>query len=137
MTWSILVVDDDESVAFFTRENLADLGADYTIEAVTSGKEAWQRLASEPFDLVIADLRMPDMTGLELLRRAKQRYPQTQLILMTAFGSDKVRADARQLQVYRYITKPFRMEDLLDTARAALEGAVVSDGQKERITCKE
>jgi CheY-like chemotaxis protein len=120
--------NDDESVAFFTRENLADLGADYTIEAVTSGQEAWQKLESEPFDLVIADLRMPGMNGLELLRRAKQRYPQTQLILMTAYGSDKVQADARRLQVYRYITKPFHMEDLLDAARSALEGAVVSAG---------
>lgn len=126
MTWRILVVDDDESVAFLTAENLAELGSAYHIEAATSGKEAWQKMSDQPFDLVITDLRMPGMDGLELLRRTRKSYPQTRLILMTAYGSDEVQASVRRLQAYHYITKPFRMEELLDAARGALEGLTVN-----------
>jgi CheY-like chemotaxis protein len=129
MTCRILVVDDDESVAFSTSENLSELGTAYHIEAATSGEEAWQKMSVEPYDLIITDLRMPGgMDGLELLRRTRKSFPQTRLILMTAYGSDEVQASARRLQAYRYITKPFRMEELLDAARDALVSLTVNNG---------
>lgn len=126
MTWRILVVDDDEGVAFFTAENLTELGTAYQVETATSGEEAWQKMSAQPYDLVITDLRMPGMDGLELLRRTRASFPQTRLILMTAYGSDKVQASVRRMQAYRYITKPFRIQDLLDAARGALEGLTVN-----------
>ena len=126
MTWRILVVDDDQGVAFFTRENLAELGAAYRVEAVTSGEEAWQKMSVEPYDLVVTDLRMPGMDGLELIRRMRESFPQTRSILMTAYGSDEVQATARRLQTYSYIAKPFRARDLLNAARSALEGLTVN-----------
>ena len=126
MAWRILVVDDDPGVAFFTKENLAGLGAAYHVEAVTSGEEALRKMAAEPYDLVIADLRMPGMNGLELLYRIRKRYPQTRLILMTAYGNDRVQEAARRLQVYRYIAKPFQIRDLVNAVRAALGGFTVN-----------
>jgi hypothetical protein len=66
------------------------------------------------------------MDGLELLRRTRKNHPQTRLILMTGYGSDEVEANARRLQAYRYITKPFYMQDLLDAARDALEGPIIN-----------
>ncbi len=126
MAWRILIVDDDPGVAFFTKENLAGLGAAYHVEAAMSGEEALRKMAVEPYDLVIADLRMPGMNGLELLYRVKRRYPQTQLILMTAYGNDRVQQAAHRLQVYRYIAKPFQIEDLINAVRAALGGFTVN-----------
>jgi CheY-like chemotaxis protein len=118
MTWRILVVDDDESVAFFTRESLLELGTAYHVEMASSGEEAWRKIRARPYDIVIADLRMQGMDGLELLSRTRRGYPRTQLVLMTAYGNDGVRAAARQLQVCRCIAKPFQMEELIDAIRS-------------------
>ncbi len=125
----ILIVDDEESVVFFLGESLAELGPGYTVETARSGEEALARIARQPFDLVITDLRMPGVDGLELLKTLQATQPDTRLILMTAYGSDQVEAEARRLAVYRYITKPFKIEDLVDAARQALgEMALSSKG---------
>ena len=126
MTKRVLIVDDEESVVFFLGENLAELGAEYEVETACSGEEALENMSVQHFDLVITDLRMPGVDGLELVEQVRARYPQTRLILMTAFGSDQVEAEARRLQVYRYITKPFRVEDLVDAARQALGDMAIS-----------
>ena len=129
MSKRILIVDDEESVVFFLGESLTELGAKYEVETACSGEEALEKMAAHHFDLVITDLRMPGVDGLELVEQVGKRYPQTHLILMTAFGSDQVAAEARRLHVYRYITKPFRVEDLVDAARQALgEMAVAQPG---------
>jgi len=122
----ILIVDDEESVVFFLGENLAELGPGYKIETARSGEEALIRIAKQPFDLVITDLRMPGVDGLELLQTLHATQPDTRLILMTAYGSDQVEAEARRLKVYRYITKPFKIEDLVDAARQALGDIALS-----------
>lgn len=127
MSGRILIVDDEESVVFFLGENLAELGPGYVVETAGSGEEALIKMASRPFDLVVTDLRMPGVDGLDLLRTIRTTHPNTRLILMTAYGSDQVEAEARRLQVYRYITKPFKVEDLVDTVRKALSGMAVSD----------
>ncbi len=126
MTKRILIVDDEESVVFFLGENLSNLGAEYEVKTACSGEEALEKMSVHHFDLVITDLRMPGVDGLELVEQVRAHYPQTRLILMTAFGSDQVEAEARRLQVYRYITKPFRVEDLVDAARQALGEMAIS-----------
>jgi len=122
----ILIVDDEESVVFFLGENLAELGPGYHVETARSGEEALTKIAQQPFDLVITDLRMPGVDGLELLESIRATDPKTRLILMTAYGSDRVEAEARRLAVYRYITKPFKIEDLVDAARQALGDMALS-----------
>jgi CheY-like chemotaxis protein len=122
----ILIVDDDESVVFFLGENLAQMGKGYEVEIAYSGEEALARMAKQPFDLLITDLRMPGVDGLELLEQVRARYPDTRLILMTAYGSDKVEAEAHRLEVYRYITKPFEVEELVGVVRQALSKVAVS-----------
>jgi CheY-like chemotaxis protein len=120
MAKRILVVDDEESSAFLLSENLAELGPEYRVETACSAEEALQKTAAESFDLVITDLRMPGLDGLELLERVRAAHPQTRLILITAYGSEQVEARARRLEICRYMTKPFRIEDLLDAVREAL-----------------
>ncbi|MBN1936828.1 MAG: response regulator [Anaerolineae bacterium] len=119
MVKRILIVDDEKSVAFFTRENLVELGPEYDVHAALSGAEALNKMSSQPFDLVISDFRMPQMNGLELLYRVQRRWPQTRLILMTAYGNEQIKGAAERLRAYRYITKPFRMEVLFDAIQTA------------------
>jgi CheY-like chemotaxis protein len=124
----ILIVEDEESLAFLIEENLAELGPDYTTEVCGSGAEALARMRKQPFDLVISDLRMPGMDGLTLLSEIRRLYPHTRLVLMTAYGDSRAEARARQLEVSRYITKPFHIEELIGAARDAL-GEVGGGGQ--------
>jgi CheY-like chemotaxis protein len=116
----VLIVDDEEKVVFFLRESLEELGRDFTIGTAGSAEEALEKIESHPYDLVISDLRMPGIDGLQLLERVKQRSPDTRFILMTAYGSDEVEARAHGLEVYDYIAKPFHVSDLLTVARHAL-----------------
>ncbi len=116
----VLVVDDEEKVVFFLRESLEELGHDFTISAAKSADEALEKIEQQPYDLVISDLRMPGTDGLDLLREIKERNPDTRLVLMTAYGSDEVEADAQSLEVFEYITKPFHVSDLIEVARDAL-----------------
>ena len=119
MTKRILLVDDEQSTLFFVGENLAELGEEFEIVAAGSGEEALRQFSLQRFDLVISDLRMPGMDGLTLLQMIREVNQNTHLILMTAYGSEHVETTARHLHLDSYITKPFRVEDLLDAARAA------------------
>jgi two-component system response regulator (stage 0 sporulation protein F) len=118
----ILIVEDEESLAFLIQENLAELGPDYTIEVCGSGIEALAKVGKQPFDLVISDLCMPAMDGLTLLSEIHCLYPDTHLMLMTAYGDSQVETKAKNLKVSRYITKPFHIEELIATVRDTLSG---------------
>ena len=127
----VLVVDDEEKVVFFLRESLEELGKNFTIGTAKSAEEALEKIDDQPYDLVISDLRMPGTDGLDLLRKIREKNPDTRLILMTAYGSDDVEADARSLDVFDYITKPFHVSDLVQVARDALAGPPVSGEEVE------
>jgi two-component system response regulator (stage 0 sporulation protein F) len=142
MSKRVLIVDDEESLTYFLGENLAGLSLGYEVETARSGKEALAKISQQPFDLVITDFLMPDLDGLELIEQIRVRHPQTHLILMTAYGNDQVEAEARRLEVYRYITKPFQVEELVTAVRQALgetipslEGShTLTEAQLEAIT---
>lgn len=137
----VLIVDDEEKVVFFLRESLEELGRDCTIGTARSAEEALEKIDTNPYDLVISDLRMPGLDGLQLLERVKETHPNTRFILMTAYGSDEVERQAHNLKAYDYITKPFHVSDLLRVARHALAEMTVDadsdlellDGQMEAV----
>jgi putative nucleotidyltransferase with HDIG domain len=116
----ILVVDDEESI----REIVSSMlnSANYQCRQASSGKEALARLDSgEEFDLMLTDLMMPEMDGSGLLERAKERYPDMPVVMVTAVHDIKVALDAIRDGAYDYLTKPFEREQLLATVRRALE----------------
>ena len=131
MTKRILVVDDDTSTAFFLGENLAELGPAYQVETATSGEEAIARFSARRFDLVISDLRMPRMDGLDLLDWIRERDANVRLILMTAYGSALAEAQARRLGVDCYIQKPFRVEELLAAVCVSLAALAPETRERE------
>jgi len=114
----ILIVDDEPKVAFFFQKHLEMM--EYAALAVNSGDAALQELRQHHYDLMITDLRMPGMDGLELLRHVRSISPQTQTILVTAYGTDEVWHEAERLQIFRALSKPFKMPELLAVVREAL-----------------
>ncbi len=119
-TKRILIVDDEPKVAFFFQKNLEMVDKSYQVKAVNSGSEALVEIQADPYDLMITDLRMPGMNGLELLRQVRQISPQTQTILVTAFGGYNVWREADQLQVFRSLSKPLKIPELVTSVREAL-----------------
>jgi CheY-like chemotaxis protein/predicted regulator of Ras-like GTPase activity (Roadblock/LC7/MglB family) len=117
----ILIVDDETKVAFFLQESLEALGYDFEVLSVFSTEEALREVNRKRFDLLVTDQRMPGMNGLELIRQVQERYPETQFILITAYGTEDVLAQAQQLGTFRYFTKPFHIEDFVQTVLEALQ----------------
>ena len=115
----ILVVDDEVKLAFLLKQSLLNLGPEFEIETANSGLEALKIMESNPCDLLITDFRMRGMGGLDLMRAIKSESPETLVILMTAYGSPEIVAEAKRLDVYRYITKPFPIEEFQQIVRDA------------------
>jgi DNA-binding NtrC family response regulator len=108
----ILIVDDEPTLVFFLRQDLSERGLDCEVEGVGSGEDALARLAFTQYSVLITDLRMPGINGLTLAAAARSLQPAIGVVLMTAFGSHEVEAEAEQLMIDGYLTKPFQMERL-------------------------
>jgi len=138
----ILIVDDEPKVAFFLQESLESLERNYQVVHAETGESALEAMDHGRFDVVITDLRMPGMNGLQLMQHVKEHFPETRTILITAYGSDDVEAETRRLNAYRYFTKPFHIEDLTEAVQEAMEDGVPStaslvvlpDERLERLT---
>ena len=106
----ILVVEDDEYVLGSIKSVLDDEG--YRVSTASNGLEALSFYRKEPFDLVISDLKMPQMDGFELLKQLKLEYPEIFLIMMTAYGSVRTAVEAMKIGAYDYLTKPVSAEEM-------------------------
>ena len=118
-TAQILIVDDDSG----NREGLTLLlqQAGYEITATESGESALQRLAETSFAIIITDLFMPGISGLDILRRVKERTPQTPVILMTGHASTETAVEAMKEGAFDYLTKPINVKELKILLDKALE----------------
>ena len=119
----ILVVDDDERVLLVLHDILAGLGSQYEVVTAQSGYEALDKARKTPFDLLIADLRMPGMDGVELTEAIKALSPSTVVIWITAYGSQETSAEAQRLGVYRCLDKPLEVAEIRQIALEALGAA--------------
>jgi Response regulator containing CheY-like receiver, AAA-type ATPase, and DNA-binding domains len=118
-TDNILVVDDDSSVRRVVQMQLSEAG--YGVELAATGGEALRILGEKHPKLVITDLRMPDLDGIELLRRIGEDEIETTVIMVTAFGSIETAVQAMRLGAYDYITKPIDYDALLLAVNRAME----------------
>jgi DNA-binding NtrC family response regulator len=123
----ILVVDDEAPVRDIVKKGLSKMGG-YDVEAAQNGLEAIEKMERDVFDLVLTDLKMPEMDGLDLLKTIKGTRPETMVILMTAYGSIETAVEAMKMGANDYITKPVDFNDLL---------IHISKAQKESILLKE
>ena len=114
----VLVVDDEAIVAESCRRVLAEQG--YSVDTVLSGREGLNRAFSQNFDLVMTDLRMPDLDGMDLVRALRAKQPQTAVVIITAFGTVPSAVEATRLGVADYIEKPFTPDQLAEAVARAL-----------------
>ena len=117
----ILVVDDEPVVNEGCRRVLAQEG--HAVQTTESGREGLTRAVAEDFDLVITDLKMPDLDGMELVRTLRSDRPNTAIVIITGYGTVTSAVEAIQLGVSDYIEKPFTPGELTETVRRALASA--------------
>lgn len=115
----ILIVDDEEGVAFTLREGLRKLPR-CEIAVALSGHQALELFAEQPFDLLITDYKMPDLSGVALASCIQQRYPGTNIILMTAYGRDLVQDLVTTHAIRHVLHKPIRLAEVRDVALETL-----------------
>ena len=120
---TILVVDDEPEMRALLRDVLQERGHQVTL--AENGREALKRLGEGDYGVVLSDLRMRGMEGIELLTEIKRGYPDTNVILMTAFGSVETAVEAMKEGAYDYLVKPVKTEELIRvTERAVREAAL-------------
>lgn len=115
----ILIIDDDTSLRRVLEYNLLEAG--YAVAAAASGEEGLPLFADIEPSLVITDMNMPGMSGMEVLKNIKERSPETLVIIITAFGSVDIAVEAMKAGAYDYITKPFNRDELRLIVAKALQ----------------
>src|SRR5665647_1539940 len=118
MNARILIVDDEDIVI---RSCLRILGGDYQVEAVQDGREALRKIEENPYDVMILDIMMPNMDGLEVLRRVKETHPNVDVIMITGLSQIDTAVQAMKLGAFDYISKPFEPDELKLVVQRALE----------------
>jgi two-component system response regulator AtoC len=116
---SILVADDDASIRSLLRQLLTDEG--YSITEAATGTEVIAQVGESSPDLVIMDVRMPELDGIEALPKVKTASPKTSVLIMTAFGSSNAAIKAMELGAFDYITKPFELDKISHTVKRAFD----------------
>jgi two-component system, NtrC family, response regulator PilR len=117
----ILVVDDESGMREFLKIMLEKMG--YQVDSSDSGEDAIKKIEQGRHDLVICDLKMPRISGLEVLRRSKETNPEAPVLMITAFGSAESAVEAMKLGAYDYITKPFKVDEMQFVIHKAMEKA--------------
>lgn len=114
----ILVVEDEPAVREGVREWLKEDG--YNVDCVATGEEALERIGKEEFGVIVVDLRLPGIDGLQVFEAAQEMKPGTKGILITAFPSRETMEKAKRLGILDYLPKPFKVEDLEKVIGGAL-----------------
>jgi DNA-binding NtrC family response regulator len=115
----LLIVDDEKNIRLTVRYTLEPLG--FEVDAAVNGEEALEKLEAQPYDLVLLDLRMPGMEGLQVLRQIARRQPHTPVAIVTAHGTVENAVEAMKLGAIDFIRKPFSPNELRELVTTILE----------------
>lgn len=115
----ILIVDDDPNISVLLSVSLSPFG--YELTSASSGSQALELIEAERFNLAILDYMLPDLNGIEVLRRIREQRSDTEVIMVTAYASLETAVEALRLGAYDYITKPFQIDTIQSTVQRALE----------------
>jgi DNA-binding NtrC family response regulator len=115
--FKVLMVDDEEDFVktLAERMKMRDLDSDVALD----GEQALQMVEGDIPDVMVLDLKMPGIDGMEVLKRVRQAYPQVQVIILTGHGSEKDEAEAKRLGAFAYLQKPVEIDKLVRTLRDA------------------
>ena len=115
----ILVVDDESLMREFLTESL--LSHRYDVDSVESGTRAYEFMNTTSYDLILTDFKMPKITGIDVLKRARGKMPDCKVVIMTAYGTVENAVEAMKLGAFDYITKPFSLDEILIIIKRALD----------------
>lgn len=125
----ILIVDDDREFRSNLSEVLKDAG--YDADEAQSARQAIEKMGDNEFDVVLLDFMMPKMSGMDALLELRKIQPRTKVIMITAFATVENAVDAIKKGASDYISKPFKIDELLTTIRRVLEEARFEEGRKK------
>ncbi|MEJ5375471.1 MAG: response regulator [bacterium] len=124
----VLIVDDEEILTWIMSKTLSKDRKRYEVLVANDCTKALELMKSMPIDLVVTDIRMPGMSGLDLLEEIRAKHPDTKVIVMTAYGNPEVQKEANQRGCLHYLEKPFKIEELrnliLDAIKVSKKGFV-------------
>ena len=115
---NVLIVDDDEVVRLSHLRSLS--GVQYNVEAVWNGVEALRAMEQRPFDVILLDLRMPGMDGMSVLKTIKEKWPESEVVIITGYPSIETAKEAVRLGAYDYLAKPVGPDDVINAACGAM-----------------
>ena len=115
----ILLVDDEMTLGKGLEKILTKEG--YTVDYATTGQGALDYFGQKPYDLLVADLRLPDIDGMEVVKRAKGKNPELPVIIITGYGSVPSAVGAMKIGVFDYLSKPFTKNEFVDSVQGALK----------------
>jgi CheY-like chemotaxis protein len=127
----ILLVEDETVVRESVRDWLTDDG--YQVDVAASGEEALDKIKEEEFGVIVLDLRLPGIDGLQVFEEAKELNPQTKGVIITAYPSKETQEKAKRLGLLDYLPKPFKVDDLEKIVNAALGELSEKKVGKERL----
>ena len=117
-TANILIVDDEEVVRLSQLRTLADAHCNAAV--AWNGTEALRAMERQPFDLVLLDLRMPGPDGMSVLKTIKERWPESEVVIITGYPSIETAKEAVRLGAYNYLAKPLSPNDVVEVANGAI-----------------
>lgn len=129
----ILIVDDEE----IARKNLAHIltRENYTISTAANGMEALSKLDQYEFDVVLTDLKMEKVDGMEILETTKTRFPDTEVIMITGYASIDGAVEAMKKGAFHYVAKPFKLDEVRDMVAQAIDKKSMEKGTKGSVLC--
>jgi DNA-binding NtrC family response regulator len=128
--FSVLIVDDEEDFVETVVKRLKGRGLDTV--GVHSGPQALEQLDNRDFDVVVLDVKMPGMDGIETLRAIKKKKPRTEVIMLAGHGSVESGIQGLQLGAYNYVMKPVPLDDLLKQMIQAYERKVIEEERSRK-----
>jgi DNA-binding response OmpR family regulator len=133
----ILLVDDEVTLGKGLEKILKKEG--YAVDYATTGQGALDYFGQKPYDLLVADLRLPDIDGMEVVKRAKGKRPDLPVIIITGYGSVPSAVGAMKIGVFDYLSKPFTKNEFVDSVQGALQETAVkipikTEEKKEKAT---
>ena len=127
----LLIAEDEDTLSYFLRQSLEESTPSFKVEVVGAGDEALKRVVEGHFDLIVVDLRLPDMDGVSLIKAVRQFDPFMKVIVMTAYGSPEAEREVRKLGVHGFVTKPFVIEDMRRMIARTVADSTLSAGGAE------
>ena len=125
----VLVIDDDRNLARSIEESLERIGCDCTV--ATSGTEGARQLEQEDWDVVLTDLKMPDLDGLTILKKARESVPEAEVVMITGYGDVKTAVEAIKQGAANYLTKPVDIAELRAVVQKASERSLLARANRD------